>query len=109
MVNTMREHYGLDIYVPHNYRPVVGLVMFCIAHGDLLHSMQKVSCVYITDTQYIYYDVAQIINVGLFLCSNLEYASHYLCQQCHETSMLFRIICLSHGIVDKDNEMHTPS
>ncbi len=33
--------------------------------------------------------------VGMYwlcLCSSLEYASHYLCQQCHETSTWFCII-----------------
>ncbi len=29
--------------------------------------------------------------IRLFLCSNLKYASHYLCQQCHEPSTWFRI------------------
>ncbi len=39
--------------------------------------------------------------IRLFLCSTLEYASHYLCQQCRETSTWFCIInnsnILKHG------------
>ncbi len=53
--------------------------------------------------------------IRLFLGSNLEYAYHYLCQKCHEPSTCFCInnnsktMCLPHGIVDIDNDMHTPS
>ncbi len=42
--------------------------------------------------------MAQTVTYQLFLCSNLEYASHYLCQQ-------YKTMFLPHGIVDKDNEI----
>ncbi len=49
------------------------------------------------------------------LGSTLEYAYHYLCQQCHEDmhmvlyQSLIQNMHLPHGIIDRDNDMHTPS
>ncbi len=45
----------------------------------------------------------------LFLCSNLEYASHYLCQQCHETSTWFCIIDNSNMLNHGHNQVNKPT
>ncbi len=38
----------------------------------------------------------RICESGLFLGSNLEYASDYICQQCHETSIWF---CMNNQLI----------